>query len=428
MRSSAVADSPSSQGGIPRLSSLDSSVALLREGYTFISNRCDRLRADAFRTRLMLAPVVCMRGAEAAELVYDSGHFDRTAAVPKSTLRLLQDEGSVQQLEGEAHRVRKALFMRMMTPQALDRARAIFGEQLRAAIPGWQAEGRVVLHDAVRDVLLRSVCAWAGVPLAEEEVAQRSREIRAMIDHAGIVRSRSPWTQHLRNRSEAWARDLVERTRRGELRPDEGSALAIVARHTDADGDRLDLSEAGVELLNVLRPTVAVGRFIVFGVHALIENTRWREAFAAQEEADLEPFVQEVRRFYPFFPAAGARTCEGFRWHGHSFEAGDWVLLDLYGTNHHPRLWEAPEAFRPERFRGWRGNPYTLIPQGAGDFETGHRCPGEWLTIALMKEAMRSFSRGIRYEVPMQDLSINLGTMPALPKSGLVIDEVRATS
>ncbi|SEL09920.1 Cytochrome P450 [Blastococcus sp. DSM 46786] len=53
---------------IPTLTAPDSSLALLREGYAFISRRCDRLGTDAFRTRLMLRPAVCVRGAEAARV------------------------------------------------------------------------------------------------------------------------------------------------------------------------------------------------------------------------------------------------------------------------------------------------------------------------------------------------------------------------
>jgi len=88
-------------------------------------------------------------------------------------------------------------------------------------------------------------------------------------------------------------------------------------------------------------------------------------------------------------------------------------------------LWEAPDAFRPERFRGWQGNACALVPQGAGAFEPGHRCPGEWLTIVLMKDAMRSLTRGIRDGLPAQDLSIDLATIPAAPASGLVIADIR---
>jgi len=429
MRSTAAAnDRTSRKTGIPKLSSMDSSLSLLREGYTFVSTRCDRLGSDAFRTRLMLTPVVCMRGADAAALVYDSGHFDRTKAMPIATLRLLQDEGSVQQLSGEAHRVRKAMFMAVMSPQALERARTDFAEQLRAAVPRWQSEGSVILHDVLRDVLTRSVCAWASIPLSDREAEARSREFGAMIDHAGSIGPRLLRARRLRNRSEIWARGLIERTRRGEIKAEDGTALAAIAAHVDADGKSLDLAEASVELLNVLRPTVAVGRFIVFGAHALAEHPAWADAFAAGDEEDLEAFVQEVRRAYPFFPVAGARACEAFSWHGHAFQAGDWVLLDLYGTNHDPRLWDSPQEFRPERFRGWQGDPYTLVPQGAGAFDTGHRCPGEWLTIVLMKEAMRFLTRNILYTVPRQDLRINLANMPALPGRGLVIADIRQTT
>src|SRR5690606_31038088 len=117
------------KNAIPRLRVPDSTLSLLREGYGFISRRCDRLGTDAFRTRLMGSRVVAMRGGEAARLVYDSGRFGRWKAMPVLTLRLLQDHGSVQLLEGGAHRVRKGMFLDLMTPLALDRARTILARE-----------------------------------------------------------------------------------------------------------------------------------------------------------------------------------------------------------------------------------------------------------------------------------------------------------
>src|SRR5690606_8806230 len=95
-------------------------------------------------------------------------------------------------------------------------------------------------------------------------------------------------------------------------------------------------------------------------------------------------FVQEVRRFYPFFPAAAAVVKQDFVWQGYTFPEGRRVMLDLYGTNHDPRAWESPETFSPERFSAWPDSPFTLIPQGGGDHFSGHRCAGEWMTIELM--------------------------------------------
>ena len=136
-------------------------------------------------------------------------------------------------------------------------------------------------------------------------------------------------------------------------------------------------------------------------------------------------FVQEVRRFYPFFPAVAARVRESFEWNGFTFPKGRRVLLNLYGTNHDARTWDAPEAFRPARFRSWDGNPFDFIPQGGGDHFINHRCAGEWVTTKLMKTAVRFLTSEIHYEVPTQDLQIDFARLPALPKSRFVMKSVR---
>src|SRR5690606_17387043 len=132
-------------------------------------------------------------------------------------------------------------------------------------------------------------------------------------------------------------------------------------------------------------------------------------------------FVQEVRRFYPFFPAVAARVRHDFEWRGYRFPKGRRVLLDLYGTDHDSRTWGDPEAFRPERFRDWDGSPFNFIPQGGGDHYEHHRCAGEWITIALMKNAAVFLARRLRYDVPGQDLRIDYRQLPALPKSKFVM-------
>ena len=137
-------------------------------------------------------------------------------------------------------------------------------------------------------------------------------------------------------------------------------------------------------------------------------------------------FVQEVRRFYPFFPLVGGRVMEPFEWRGHRFGRNDWVLLDLYGTNHDPRTWKDPGRFDPERFVGWDGSPFNFIPQGGGDFGRDHRCAGEWITIELIKRAVRMLTTAMRYDVPRQDLDVPMSRLPTMPNSGFAIAEVKA--
>jgi fatty-acid peroxygenase len=119
------------------------------------------------------------------------------------------------------------------------------------------------------------------------------------------------------------------------------------------------------------------------------------------------------------------RVLEPFEWRGHRFEAGAWVLLDLYGTNRDPRAWDEPDEFRPDRFARWGGSPFDFVPQGGGDPTANHRCPGEGAAVEILKASVRLLTQGMRYDVPEQDLSVDLSRIPAIPASRFVLANVR---
>ncbi|MTK04332.1 cytochrome P450 [Micromonospora sp. CP22] len=411
---------------IPTDRSPDSTLTFLRTGYPFIGQRCERYGSDIFQTRLLLEPTICLRGRAAAELFYDTERFVRENAMPTRGQRTLTGRGGVQGLDGDAHHDRKAMFMSLMTPAAVQRLGQLFTDEWQARLPAWELAGTVTLHPEIASMLTRAVCAWAGVPLSDGEADRRTADLQAMIDSAGAVGPRH-WRGRLgRKRSESWAGDLVERVRDGSLAAPEDTALRVIAEHRDGTGRPLPRPIAAVELLNVIRPTVAVARFVVFAALALHDHPAWQQRVRGDDDA-TEQFVQEVRRYYPFFPVSAARVRRDFDWRGYHFPQGRRVLLDLYGTDHDPALWPEPERFRPERFAGWRGDPFALVPQGGGGHLTGHRCAGEWITIELMKRAVSVLTEVIRYDVPPQDLAVDLRRMPALPASGFVVTTVRRT-
>jgi fatty-acid peroxygenase len=90
-----------------------------------------------------------------------------------------------------------------------------------------------------------------------------------------------------------------------------------------------------------------------------------------------------------------------------------------------PRIWETPAAFQSERFATRDGGPYSSVPQGAGEHSTAHRCAEEWLSISVLERAARQLTSPMTYDVPLQDLSIDLSRMPAAPASGVRIARVR---
>ena len=144
-----------------------------------------------------------------------------------------------------------------------------------------------------------------------------------------------------------------------------------------------------------------------------------------REHGYEEWFVQEIRRFYPFFPAAVGKVARTFVWKGYRLRRGNRVLLDLYGTHHDERLWPSPQEFRPERFAANEPGLFNFIPQGGGRHAQTHRCPDEWITVALMKQAVRLMCDSITYDVPPQDLEIPMQEMPPVPRSKFVIKNVQ---
>lgn len=228
-----------------------------------------------------------------------------------------------------------------------------------------------------------------------------------------------------RSRGEDWIEELVEKVREGKVNPPENKPLYTFSWHRDLDGNLLDKSIVAVEILNLLRPMVAITVYICFTAHAVYFNKEEADKLKNNDSERLHWFMQEVRRFYPFFPFTAARVKDNFSWRGYEFEEDTLTLLDLYGTNHHPEYWENPDRFEPERFAEWSGSPFDFIPQGGGEFEIGHRCAGEWITMDIMKVSLDHLVNKLSYEIPEQDLSFSMVDMPSVPESHIVMKNIK---
>lgn len=157
-----------------------------------------------------------------------------------------------------------------------------------------------MLYGAIQPILMRAGWKWAAVPLSSAEDAKRTRDVVALFDQAATLGVGHLKARLARRRSERWLAALIEDTREGRVFPADVSALAVIAGHRDASGDLLPPRIAAVELLNVTRPTVAVSVYIVFVAHALHLFPK-RVPESANGDCAAR-FVEEVRRFYPFFP------------------------------------------------------------------------------------------------------------------------------
>ncbi|GAA2038146.1 fatty-acid peroxygenase [Terrabacter terrae] len=418
---------------------LDQTVDLLRDGYVFTARaRRERSSAAAAQrpryavtVRLLGRPATVVGGADGVRLFYDSTRMRREGAMPQAIARPLFGRGAVHGLDGEEHRTRKRMFVdALMDRERVDELLELADGLMVEALQEWRRRGGGVVYPTATEVYGRAVIRWAGIEVPPEVEARRADDLAVIVD--GFATPVMPYVAAWRRRvvCDRWAAALVRETRSGRRAAPEGSVLARVAAQRGTDGELLDVHTAGVELLNVLRPTVAVARFAAFGAVALAEAPEWRRRLA-DEVAErgsavggplATAFAHEVRRVYPFVPALAAVATRDTEFERCPIPAGRRVLLDVMATNHDPQEWPEPSTFEPERFLG-TGAEWSapFVPQGGGRPESGHRCPGELVAVGLLALTCARLAELDGRLVRGQDLGWSWGRIPALPRSGVVI-------
>jgi len=400
--------------------STDVSVSMLRSGYPYISDRLRRWGTEAFQARLLGRPTVFLRGRSAAQMFYDNTKFTRVGAIPPPVRGTLFGKGTVHGLDGSAHHHRKAMFLGLLDDEATAEITRLTRSRWQRSLPERGPRRPIVLFDESVRILAGAVSEWAGMAVNHPKFPGHARDLAMIVDGFGSVGLRQIRARMARLRCRAWARSYIRAVRNGTLAPRQDTAVSVIARHRDHRNRRLPLDTAADELLNILRPTVAVAWFVTFAALALHDHPRWREPLAAGDAQAVRAFTQEVRRFFPFAPALAAWPRREFVWRGHGFRRGTRVVLDLYGTNHDPAIWRDAGYFDPSRFVDWEPDAFELIPQGGGEPDVGHRCPGEPLTIALLEQAVTVLAR-TRTRWAAQRLTYSLSRIPSRVSSGVVL-------
>lgn len=399
----------------------------LDEGYLLFSTLREEAKAPVVKARLLNKEVIAVYGQEAAKKFYDPNNFKREGAMPKLVLKTLFGEEGVQTMDGKSHEHRKTIFMNLMTPKRMEDYHQIVDKNLSEKLD--QQHGEFDLFDLSKDVLFRSICEWAGIDLSKipkEEVEQLADYQISMISSAVTNPATHIKGVENRKKSEKWAQSLIEDARIHPVANKEEVALYAFANATDEQGELLPINVAAVELLNVIRPTVALTVWIALMGHALFSRPDIYQRLRAEFAQLQDSFIQEMRRYYPFFPMLPAFATKDVEIDGYMIPKDSWVVLDLYGTNHDERSIESPEVFRISRYLGKEKHisydeEYEMIAQGGGKFEAMHRCAGEWITLHTLRVFSDQLVNKYEFSVPDQDWSIPMNQFPTFPNSKALV-------
>lgn len=411
------------------MSTLDRSLLLARRGYLFTGSLDEAERRQLRERSGVEVPflgrtALLVTGSEGVDLFYDTTRLVRHRAMPGMIARPLFGRGAVHGLDGEEHLRRKAQFLEVLDVPGCERLAALVRQRWAAEVASWGGAPTPVFDAAVR-VFGSAVFTWAGIDEGARAEAT-ARRLADIVDGFGAVGPANLRARRARRWADGWAQAQVRDARAGRLGAlDDRAPLTLVARFRSPDGRLLDEHTAAAELLNLLRPTIAVAWLATFTAVSLSEHPEWRrrvaDSLAEGDEGPALAFAHEVRRFYPFVPLLAARAVTGFTWHGFDVRPGQRVLLDVHGTDHGSE-WEDPWAFRPERFLG--RDPLDVphfVPQGGGSPDAGHRCPGEGVATGLLVETLRVLAPLGALEPTSRDLDLPLTRMPTRPRSGFVV-------
>jgi fatty-acid peroxygenase len=392
----------------------DLMLKLWREGYRALA--AERTRhddPDAFEGSLLGRRTAVVRGREGARVFYDTGRVRRRRAIPPPLSALLFGSGAVHGLDGGAHAERKAVFLELLAEDRIAPLAAAVAEDLRARAASWHGR-EVVVFDELAESYGGAVLSWAGIELPPGQARRWSRRLAAIVDGFGFAGTAYARGWAARVLADRWAARLVADARSGRRSAAPETALAVIA------GAPLSARVAGVELLNILRPTVAVAWPGTFAALALAVHPHWRASLLGPE-ADRRrvAFGHEARRLYPFVPALAGRARCPLTVGSVDLREGDRIVLDVLGTDQDPQVWPDPEQFVPDRFVDAEPDPFSYVPQGGGDPATGHRCPGEPLTVRLLAETVGVLA-GLDLEVVSRP-GFDPTRMPTRPDRGLVV-------
>lgn len=411
---------------------IDDTLAFIAKGYDFgrdVWKRASGPLARAVPMRILGRDSMLVRGEEGVELFYDESRVQRQGAMPGIIGEPLFGHGSVHGLDGEEHRHRKATFVDAAYEDAqVERLRPHLEREWHDELEEWAAGGTRSAYDAATGALGRAIMRWAGLPGTREAKTRWAATLAQIVDGFGVPYS-PEYAQSMlgRIRSDRHAAELIEAVRGGTLPAEEGTALHAWAWHRGLDGELLPAKLAGIELQNVLRPTIAVARFVAFAAKELHDRPEWRERIAAEtaERGALTggplavAFAQEIRRTAPFVPMLPSIAKADTELGGEAIPAGTHVYIDIQNTMRDPKAWERPDEFAPERFLGHEDYEAlrAFIPQGGGEVPTGHRCPGEKIAIAGLSGAVAALSDP-RVTILDEGLQVNRRRFPTKPASG----------
>jgi cytochrome P450 len=375
-----------------------------------------------FSLRILNARNVFMLGPEANHFMLVS-HFDtfRWRDGGFGDLIPLLGDGMLT-IDGDFHKQSRKIMLPAFHTERVRGALGVMEEEIERALAPWHDGLELDLYAWARELALRvAMRALFGFDADDNAPTHPARDFERALGFYG----REYWLQVLRGPRTPWAElvaargrldrliyaEIAERRRTGRRGDD------VLSMLLDAPFSDRHVRDHVMTLLFAGHDTTTAT--VAFLFYELAHHPDLADKAAADPQY-LEQVMDETLRLYPPAWIGPRRAAKDYEFAGHKIAAGAPVNYSSWASHRLPDVWEAPHAFRPERFAP---EARKQIPKGAYvPFGGGSRiCLGMRFGQAEIRAIATAVLERFRVELP-PGFVLKVRQTPTLgPKDGLPV-------
>jgi cytochrome P450 len=385
---------------------------------TWMMDRYARRIGEAFTLTFFPSgmKLVMISDPQAVKTVFTAPPGVAPSAAGNSPVAPVMGPSSVIVLTGAGHMRQRKLLLPPFHGERMREYEQVIVEATRREMASWPLQRPMRLQERTRaitlEVILRAVFGVEADRMGalKEAIAgllapmNPVRLVMVALRRPSMERPTGAFGRALDRLDEVIYEELERRRGQPDL-AERADILSLLMQARDEDGQAMTDAELRDELVTLLlagHETTATS--VAWAVERLVRHPEKLRILQAEIDAEeqggaddyMRAVIDETLRVRPVVPVVARLLMEDLQVGEHLLPEGTRVFPCIYLTNRNPRVYEAPEEFRPERFLEEGPETFSWIPFGGGI----RRCIGASFAQLEMKLMLRTMLSELEPSLP----------------------------